>query len=227
MYAHIAFRLFESDARAPPGRQQMFVRILPALVVASLAFPAAAQNWPERPVKIVVPFTAGGPLDMTARLLGERLAEKYKQPFIIENRPGAAGNLGTEAVARAAPDGPTLLMVLDTPLTVNPSLYGNLPFDPEKDLAPISIVASFSQMLVVHPSVSAGSLAEFVAYAKSVPLTYGSGGANGNPGHLTMEYFRARAGFEAMHVLYRGNLQVVTDFVCGHLKARFVAIARL
>jgi tripartite-type tricarboxylate transporter receptor subunit TctC len=202
----------------------MFVRILPALVVASLAFPAAAQNWPERPVKIVVPFTAGGPLDMTARLLGERLAEKYKQPFIIENRPGAAGNLGTEAVARAAPDGHTLLMVLDTPLTVNPSLYGNLPFDPEKDLAPISIVASFSQMLVVHPSVSAGSLAEFVAYAKSVPLTYGSGGANGNPGHLTMEYFRARAGFEATHVPYRGNPQVVADLVGGHIKAGFVAI---
>jgi tripartite-type tricarboxylate transporter receptor subunit TctC len=202
----------------------MFIRVVSILVAASLAFPATAHGWPDRPVKIVVPFPAGGPLDTTARLLGERMAEKYKQPFIIENRPGAAGNIGTEAVARSAPDGHTLLMVLDTPLTVNPSLYSNLTFDPEKDLDPISIVASFSQMLVVHPSVSANSLKEFVTYATSAPLAYGSGGANGNPGHLTMEYFRSRAGFEASHVPYRGNPQVVADLVGGHIKTGFVAI---
>ena len=202
----------------------MFIRVLSTLVVASLTLPATAHAWPDRPVKVVVPFPAGGPLDITARLLGERMAEKYKQPFIIENRPGAAGNLGTEAVARAEPDGHTLLMVLDTPLTVNPSLYGNLQFNPEKDLVPIAIVASFSQMLVAHPSVGANSLAEFAAYAKSVPLTYGSGGASGNPGHLTMEYFRARSGFEASHVSYRGNPQVVADLVGGHIKTGFVAI---
>jgi tripartite-type tricarboxylate transporter receptor subunit TctC len=115
-------------------------------------------------------------------------------------------------------------MVLDTSLTVNPSLYGNLQFDPAKNLVPISIVASFSQMLVAHPSISVNSLAEFVAYARSAPITYGSGGAAGNPGHLTMEYFRTRAGFEASHVPYRGNPQVVADLVGGHIKTGFVAI---
>jgi len=190
-----------------------------------LGWPMAthAQNYPATVVKIVVPFPGGGPLDFTARLLADRLAARLKQPFIVENRPGASGNIGTEAAARAAPDGYTLLFVLDTPLTVHPVLYKKLPFDPEQDLTPISIVASFSQMLVVHPSVAARSVAEFVALAKARPITYGSGGGRGDPGHLTMEYFRLQAGFEATHVPYKGNAQVVTDLVSGQVQAGFVA----
>jgi tripartite-type tricarboxylate transporter receptor subunit TctC len=193
--------------------------------VIGLGWPVAtlAQNYPASVVKIVVPFPGGGPLDFTARLLADKLAARLKQPFIVENRPGASGNLGTEAVARAAPDGHTLLFVLDTPLTVHPSLYKKLPFHPERDLTPISIVASFSQMLVIHPSVAASSVAEFVALAKQRPITYGSGGGKGDPGHLTMEYFRLQAGFEATHVPYKGNAQVVTDLVSGQVQAGFVA----
>lgn len=116
--------------------------------------------------------------------------------------------------------------MLDTPLTVNPAFYKKLPFDPERDFTPVSVLASFSMMLVVHPSVPVRTLAEFVAFAKNRkarPLIYGSGGANGSPGQLTMEYFRLQAGFEAVHVPYRGNLQVVTDLVGGQVQAGFVA----
>jgi tripartite-type tricarboxylate transporter receptor subunit TctC len=128
----------------------------------------SAQNYPSRPVKIVLPFPPGGPLDFTARLLAEKLAASMKQPFVVENRPGASGNIGTDAVAKAEPDGYTLLFVLDTPLTVNPSLYPKLAFDPVRDFTPISIVASFSLTLVVHPSVPVISATEFVTHAKTL-----------------------------------------------------------
>jgi len=170
-----------------------------------------------------VPFPAGGPLNFTARLLAERLSATFKQPFIVENRAGVAGNVGTEAVAKAPPDGYTLLMVLDTPLTAHPALYAKLPFDPERDFAPISIVASFSQMLVVHPSVPVNSLADFVRFAKENRVTHGSGLARGNPGYLTLESLRMRAGFEIVHLAYKGNPQVVADLVGGHVQAGFLA----
>jgi tripartite-type tricarboxylate transporter receptor subunit TctC len=141
--------------------------------------PALALDYPIRTVTVVVPFPAGGPLDFTARLLAEKLSASLRQPFIVENRAGVAGNLGTEAVAKAPPDGHTLLMVLDTPLTAHPLLYPKLPFDPERDFAPISIVAGFSQMLVVHPSVPVNSLADFVNFARENRVTHGSGGGQG------------------------------------------------
>jgi tripartite-type tricarboxylate transporter receptor subunit TctC len=190
-------------------------------VAASLA-----QSYPSKPVKIVVPFPAGGPLDFTARLLADALATRLKQPFIVENRPGASGNLGTEAVARAAPDGYSLLFSLDTPMTVNPALFDKLPFDPVRDFAPISAVASFSLTLVTHPSVPVSSVAEFVAHAKALgdkPLLYGSGGGGGDPGHLTMEYFRSRSGFAGQHVPFKGNTEVVMGLVGGHIQAGFLA----
>ena len=200
---------------------------LTAALIGVLGFhcpgPALAQSYPNRTVAVVVPFPAGGPLDFTARLLAEKLSATFKQPFILENRAGVAGNIGTEAVAKAAPDGHTLLMVLDTPLTAHPALYPKLPFDPEGDFAPISIVASFSQMLVVHPSVPVDSLADFVRFAKENRVTHGSGGAKGNPGYLTLEALRMRAGFEVVHVSYKGNPQVVADLVGGHVQAGFLA----
>jgi len=185
--------------------------------------PAFAQSYPHYAVKIVVPFPAGGPLDSTARLLADKLSASLKQPFIVENRAGVAGNMGTEAVAKATPDGHTLLMVLDTPLTAHPALYPKLPFDPERDFVPISIVASFSQMLVVHSSVPVNSLMDFVRFAKENSVTVGSGGAKGNPGYLTMESLRVQAGFDVVHVAYKGNPQVVTDLVGGHVQAGFLA----
>jgi tripartite-type tricarboxylate transporter receptor subunit TctC len=184
---------------------------------------ASAQSYPTRTVKIVVPLPAGGPVDFTARVLAENLHAALKQPVIVENRAGAGGNIGTDAVAKADPDGYTLLFVLETPLTVNPALYKHLPFVPDQDLVPISIVASFHQMLVVHPSIPTNSVAEFVALAKQSFLTYGSGGGRGTPGHLTMEYFRMQAGLQLVHVAYKGNAEVVTDLVAGHIQSGFVA----
>jgi tripartite-type tricarboxylate transporter receptor subunit TctC len=202
-------------------RQGTFIVALTA--VLGLPQSAGAQSYPSGPVKMVVPFPAGGPLDLVARLLADGLTASLKQPFVVDNRSGAAGNIGTEAVARAAPNGQTLLVVLDTPLTVNPWLYQSLPFDPERDFSPISIAVGFYQMLVAHVSVPVGSLREFVDFAKRQRLTYGSGGAAGSPGHLTMEYFRQKTGFDAVHVPYRGNAQVVTDLIGGQVQAGFVA----
>jgi tripartite-type tricarboxylate transporter receptor subunit TctC len=187
---------------------------------------AYADNYPSRPVKIIVPFPAGGPSDFTARLLADRLGSSLKQAFVVENRPGASGNIGTDAVAKAEPDGYTLLLVLDNPLTVHPTLYPKLAFDPRRDFAAISTVASFSLTLVVHPSVPVASVAQFVAYAKNLkdrPLLYGSGGGRGDPGHLTMEFFRLQAGFEAVHVPYKGNAEVVMGLVGGQIQAGFLA----
>jgi tripartite-type tricarboxylate transporter receptor subunit TctC len=201
--------------------------ILLASAAALAAAPAAvAQTYPSRPVKIIVPFSGGGPLDFTTRLVAEKLSASMKQPFVVENRAGGAGNIGTDAVAKASGDGYTLLLVLDTPLTVNPWMYAKLPFDPVRDFAPISTVASFSLTLVAHPSLPANSVAEFVAKAKArndKPLIYGSGGGPGSPGHLTMEYFRMTAEFAGLHVPYKGNAEVVTSLIGGHVGTGFLA----
>jgi tripartite-type tricarboxylate transporter receptor subunit TctC len=208
---------------APSARVGAMLMSLGVLLFANATFP---QSYPSRPVKIVVPFPGGGPLDFTARLLADKLAAAMKQPFVVENRPGASGNLGTEAVAKATADGYTLLFVLETPLTVSPSLYPKLTFEPSRDFTPIATAARFSLTLVVHPSVPVNSVADFVAYAKArkeQPLIYGSGGGRGDPGHLTMEYFRMRAGFEGVHVPYKGNAEVVMNLVGGQIQAGFLA----
>src|SRR5262249_49818538 len=196
------------------------------LAVAAFACGACAEPYPNRVVKLVVPCPAGGPGDIIARAVTDKLLVSLKQPFVIENRPGAGGNVGTELIARAAPDGHTLGLVLNSILSVNPSLYKKLPFDPDKDFRPISILTKAGNMLVVHPSVPVNSVTEFVAYAKAAaarrePIIYASGG-NGNPGHLTMENFRVHAGFEAIHVPYRGNAPMVIDLVAGQVKFAFI-----
>jgi tripartite-type tricarboxylate transporter receptor subunit TctC len=157
-------------------RKRTVLSLLTAAGVGLGALAAQAQTYPSRPIKVVVPFAAGGPLDLVARTLSDKLSARLKQPFVIENRVGAGGNIGTEVVAKAPPDGYTLLMVLATTLTANPALYRKLPFDPDKDLRPISLLTNSSQMMVVHPSVPVSSLAEFVALAKKEPLTYAHAG---------------------------------------------------
>ena len=200
--------------------------VLLGTVVLGVGPLAHAQSYPSRPVRIVVPFPPGGPLDLTTRLLAEKLTASMKQPFVVENRAGAAGNIGTASVAKASGDGHTLLLVLDTPLTVNPWLYAKLPFEPVQDFAPISTVASFSLMLVAHPSMTVNTVAEFVAHArarKDRPLIYGSGGAPGSPGHLAMEYLRMQAGFTGVHVPHKGNAEVVISLVGAQVEAGFLA----
>jgi tripartite-type tricarboxylate transporter receptor subunit TctC len=184
--------------------------------------PLEAQTYPTRPVKVIVPFTPGGPLDIVARAVSEKLSASLKQPFILENRGGAGGNLGTEAAAKAPADGYTLLMSLSTTLTANPALYSKLPFEPLKDFRALSIMANSRPMMVVHPSLPVSTLAEFVAFAKKDPITYAHAGP-GSGGHLAMEYFKSVAGFETIQVPYRGNAPLVIDLVSGQVKAGFVA----
>ena len=194
------------------------------LGAVAAATPVLAQAYPSRPIKMIVPFPAGGPLDIAARSVADKLTASLKQNIIVENRPGATGNLGSDLVAKSAPDGHTLLMTLSTTLTVNPSLYKTMPFDPLRDLRPISIITSNSQTLAVHPSVPVNSVQEFVAFATREPISYAHAG-HGSPGHLVMEYFRLKAGFKTSPVPYKGNAQLVNDLVAGHIKFGFVATA--
>jgi tripartite-type tricarboxylate transporter receptor subunit TctC len=182
---------------------------------------AWAQTHPQRPIKIIVAGLAGVPFDLIARAIAEKLSIRLKQTCLVEDRPGAGGNLGAEAVARSEADGHTLLISLSTTFTVNPSLYKTLPFDPNSDFRFLTITASGANYLVVHPSVAVNSVAEFVAYAKQQPISYAHGGP-GTPGHLCMEYFGLLAGFKGVPVAYRGNTQLTTDLIAGQIKFGFV-----
>jgi tripartite-type tricarboxylate transporter receptor subunit TctC len=183
----------------------------------------AAGPYPQRPVKLVTAVVAGSTGDIVARSVADLLSASLKQPFVVENRAGAGGNIGAEFVAKAPADGYTLLVTIGTTLTVNPNIYQKLPFDAEADFRPISIMTKSSTMLVVHPSLPVHSVSEFVAFAKKHPISYATGG-NGTPSHLAMEYFGLQAGFRATPVPYRGNAPLVTDLVAGQVKVSFPAI---
>lgn len=185
---------------------------------------AMAQSYPSKPIAIVVPFPPGGPNDIIARTIGEQLALQLKQPVIVENKAGATGNIGAQAVAKAAPDGHTLLLTLDTSITANPDMYGKrMGFDPQKDLRPITTLARFSQMLVVNPNTGIGSFKQFVEAAKK-GLNYASAG-NGSPGHLTMEALQSLIGGKLDHIAYRGNAPAMVDLLGGQVPAGFVVAA--
>ncbi len=188
---------------------------------ALLARPALAQApWaPERPIRLIVGFAAGGSTDVTARLVGQALGERLGQPVVVENRPGAGGNIAAEAAARATPDGHSIFLATSGTLLANRYLYSRLPFDPDKDFVPISPVAVVPNLIVVHPEVPARSLAEFIAYAKANPgrVHYGSGGA-GTTLHLAAAMLAARAGLDMVHVPYRGGAPAATDLVSGKIQ---------
>ena len=196
------------------------------LVVGVLAMAplASAQDYPTKPIRILVGFAAGGGTDVTTRVLAPRLAERMGQSVIVENRPGAAGNIATEAAVRAAPDGYTLLMGTIAALAVNPSLYGNLTFDPQKDLTPISLAVSLPNVIAVHPSVPAKSLTELVALAKAKPgdLNYSTSGA-GSAGHLAGELFKSMLQVDFTHVPYKGGAPAMTDLVGGQVQMGFAS----
>jgi tripartite-type tricarboxylate transporter receptor subunit TctC len=187
-----------------------------------IASGTAAQPYPQRTVKIVTAGLPGTPFDVLARAIADQLSPRLKQTFVVEARPGAAGNIAAEFVAKAPADGHTLLMALGTTFTVNPSLYRKPPFDPLGDFRFIALAGNSSTTLVVHPSIPVDSVAEFTAFAMKQPIAYAHGG-NGTPGHLCMEYFRLMAGFTTTPVPYRGNPQLVTDLVAGQIKFGFVA----
>lgn len=195
-------------------------RILFLLLLAA-ALPAAAQ-YPAKPVRLVNPFTAGGPLDLMARILSERLTGSLGRPVIVENKPGAAGNVGAAELARSAPDGHTVLLTLFSIVTSNPHLYATLPFDPLKDFAPVVALARSDSVLVVHPSVPASSVRELVAYARANPgkVNYASAG-KASPGHLTAEYFVRQAGVQLTHVPYKGNAEAIRSVLSGETQLFF------
>ena len=190
-----------------------------ALLLALLVSQAAlAQAWPNRPVRFLVPFAAGaGISDIMARLVGQHLSAGLGQPVVIENRAGAGGIAGTEAAAKAAPDGYTFLMT-NVSLVTSAYLYSRLPYDPQKDFVPVTLVATSPLMLVVHPSVAARSVQELIALAKANPgrLNFGSGGVGSTP-HLSVELFKSAAGIDAVHVPYKGGAPALNDLIGGQL----------
>lgn len=185
-----------------------------------------AQGWPARPIRMIVPFPAGSSPDLIARILTEKLAAVLGESIIIENHPGAGGNIGTGLVARAAPDGYTLLFTINGPLVTAPTLWRNLNYDPVRQLAPVTLVATSPNVLVVDARLPVHTLQEFVALAKSKPgaLNYGSVG-NGSAAHLAMEQLKAMAGIDLQHVPYAGFPQVTTAIVGGQVQAGFMVPA--
>jgi tripartite-type tricarboxylate transporter receptor subunit TctC len=183
---------------------------------------AAFAQYPSRPVKIVVTIPPGGAPDIAARIIGQRLGEGFGQPVVIENRPGANGNLAAGEVARAAPDGYTLILAADSLVAINPHLYAKMPLDTLKDLAPVASLVSNQFVLSVNPALPVKSLPEFIAFARrsNPPLHYASGGT-GSQHHLTMEMLKRRAGIELVHVPYRGGAPATTATVSGEVAAMF------
>ena len=206
-----------------------FTRALVALFATAVATVAWAQAYPTKPVKIIVPFAAGGPADIYARVVGEKLQASLGQPFVIENRPGGGAIIGTDAVAKSAPDGYTLLMMSNTH-TVNESLFAEKgkPYVLLRDLMPVAPVNYSDLVMVVHPSVPANTLAEFIALAKSKPagLNYASSGP-GTPYHMAGELFKAMAGVDIVHVPYKGSAGARTDILGGQVQMMFDAITTM
>ncbi len=200
-----------------------FLRLLSVSgsLVALAAVQAVAQ-YPAQPIRMIVPFPAGGPTDIVARPLAQMLGDALKTIVIVDNRGGAGGSVGADAVAKAAPDGYTMLMATVGTNAINPALYKKLPYDALRDFTPIALVAAAPLAIVVHPSQPATDLASLVARAKQMPgkLSYGSAG-NGTPGHLTGETFKGAAGIDLQHVPYKGSAPAVTDLLGGQIQIMF------
>jgi tripartite-type tricarboxylate transporter receptor subunit TctC len=201
-------------------RRLLLVPILLGLGLVSAT--ALAQDYPTKPIRWIVPFPPSGGGDMIIRLIGQKLTERLGQPVVVENRTGAGGNVGTEVVARAAPDGYTLLMANVAPMAINVSVYKKLPYNPVRDFAPITMVASFPNVLVIHPSVPAHTLKELITLARARPgeLSYASAG-RGSTTHLAGEFFNTRAGVNLPHVPYKGGGPALIDVMAGHVTLYF------
>jgi tripartite-type tricarboxylate transporter receptor subunit TctC len=194
-----------------------------AVAALALAGPSFAQDsYPNRPIRIIVPFPAGGGNDITARLLGDELRKALGQPVVVENQPGASTMIGTRAAARAAPDGYTLL-VTDGAMAIHPLLYKSMDYDWEKDLAPISLLVKVPNVLTVHSELPIRNVQELVAYAKSHPLAYSSSGS-GNANHLSGELFNKMAGVQISHIPYKGVAPQLADVAAGHVAMTFASI---
>ncbi len=205
----------------------LFLKTLP-IVLSVLMMSSVAQaqdtaaNYPDRPVKVIVPFPPGGATDIVGREISDRLARALGQPFVVENRSGASGNIGMEAAARSAPDGYTLVIGAPQTLTINPQLFKSNPFNPQKELDPIIVVATVPNVLIVNPKLPVSSVKELVAYAKERPgkVNYGSSSIGGTP-HLSSELFKSMTGTDIMHIPYRGSSPALTDLMGGQIEMMF------
>jgi tripartite-type tricarboxylate transporter receptor subunit TctC len=199
-------------------RNRATALVLGAALAAISASATIAQNWPARPVTVIVPFPAGGNVDVLARAVASELSDKLGQQFIVDNRTGAGGNIGGAAVAKAAPDGYTILFGTPGPIATNKLMYKSLPYDPERDFTPVALVASSPLIIVANPNVPAKDLKELVAYAKANPgkLNVGNPG-NGTLGHITSELLQQHTGTKMTHVPYRGSSPLMTDVLGGQV----------
>ena len=204
----------------------MFARWLIAVIVCAFLAPAQAQTWPSKPVRIVVPFPPGGTTDIVARSIGVELQRMWQHAVVIENRPGAGGNIGADLVAKAAPDGYTLLMGTVGTHAINKALFeqngAKMPFDPAKDFVPITLAAGVPNVMVINPKLPVNTVAEFIAYAKARPgqLNMASSG-NGTSIHLSGELFKTVTGVYMVHFPYRGSAPAITDLIAGNMNVMF------
>jgi tripartite-type tricarboxylate transporter receptor subunit TctC len=205
------------ENRMPLTRREAIAGCLGALSLLTGRGASAQSAYPSRTIKLIVPYPAGGTTDFLGRLVADQLKNGLGATVIVENKPGAGTTLGAEQVAKADPDGYTLLMATSTTLAINKTLYRKLPYDPVKDFTPIALVAGVPFALIVNPSIPAKTLSEFIAYAKTKPgLAYGSAG-NGSPQHLGAEMVKAAAGIDIRHVPYRGSVPAMLDVIAGHI----------
>ena len=198
---------------------------VPGFVVCALlagAAQAQADAYPSRPVRWIVPFAPSGPTDLMSRAVAEKISQRFGQPFVVDNRPGAGGNIGAEVVAKSAPDGYTLMIGHVGTHAINATLYPKIAFDPVRDFTPITLIATLPLALVVHTSVPAKNVKELIAYAKAKPgqLNFASAG-NGGPTHLTGELLKTSAGIDLVHVPYKGNAAALTDLIAGRVQMMF------
>lgn len=198
------------------------VKAFGAVILGLLGCPVFAQDYPVKPIRLIVPYPPGGPTDFVGRLIGQRLSDAFRQQVVVENRPGAASAIGTEIAARAAGDGYTLLLGTSAGFCINPALGGKLPYDPERDFAPLTLLVINPQILVVHPSLPVRSVKELVALAKRRPgqINYASVG-NASPNHLGMEMLKSMTGIDMVHIPYKGTAPAVTDILAGNVSLMF------
>lgn len=203
----------------------MTIRVFLSFVFICFASWGQAQPYPSKAVKVIIPYPPGSTPDIVGRTLAAKLQDAFGQPFVVENRSGAGGNIGAEAVAKSAPDGYSLLIGINGPAAINKFLYKNLGYDSDKDLLPVSLLASAPQMLVVTPSVEANDFKTFIGYLKNNPgrLSYGSVGS-GSASHLTMELLKSDAGVFIVHIPYRGFPPAVTDMLSGNIQTMFAIV---
>jgi len=202
------------------------LRSVCALILALACAGANAQAYPSKPIRLVVPYPAGGPLDIMARAIGQKLTEAWNQPVVVDNRAGAGGNIGADLVAKAAPDGYTLLMGAVATQAINPALYSKIPYDAAKDFAAVALVAQVPNILVVNPAVPVKSVHELIELARAKPGTLNfASGSTGSTGHLAGELFKTMAGVDMVHIPYKGAAPATTDLLAGQVQLMFDNLA--